>query len=164
MFVVPVARRSAHPIDRLFDSSFERFVSSLVRTEPAARQPALDLSEAESHYTAQLDLPGVAKADLKITIDGRRVSIETQAQASPAQKASPATEAATAPEAAATAPTPAAPAERLVHRERRQPHYARSFSLPVELDATASQARLEDGVLTLTLVKRAPTEKRITVA
>lgn len=162
MFVVPVARRSAHPIDRLFDSSFERFVSGLARTEPAARQPALDLSEAEGHYTAQLDLPGVAKADLKITIDGRRVSIETQPQAAPAPAARPAADAAPAPEATASAPT--APAERLVHRERRQPHYARSFSLPVELDAAASQARLENGVLTLTLVKRAPTEKRITVA
>lgn len=152
MFVVPVSRRSSHSIDRLFDSSFERFVSGLARPEPAPRVPALDLSEAEGHYTALLDLPGVAKADLKITIDGRRVSLETQPAAPQA-----------APEAAAPQAT-AAPAERLVHRERRQPSFARSFTLPVELDAGASQARLEDGVLTLTLVKRAPTEKRINVA
>jgi HSP20 family protein len=158
MFVVPVSRRSAHPIDRLFDSGFERFVSSLARTEQTPRSPALDLSEADGHYTAQLDLPGVAKADLKITIDGRRVSIETQAAAAVA------TAKADAPAQPATEATVAAPAERLVHRERGQATYARSFALPVELDAAASQARLQDGVLVLTLVKRAPTEKRITVA
>ena len=42
------------------------------------RSPALDVSESERAYTVKLDLPGVAKEDVKIAIDGRRVSVEAQ--------------------------------------------------------------------------------------
>jgi HSP20 family protein len=43
---------------------------------------------------------------------------------------------------------------RLLYRERRAARYARSFSLPVEIDPGQSQARFENGVLTLDLGKR----------
>ncbi|HSI59903.1 MAG TPA: Hsp20/alpha crystallin family protein [Ideonella sp.] len=155
MFVVPVARRPSAAY-RLLDSSFERFVNSVAQSTPSTRSPALDVSESDGHFTAVLDLPGVAKADVKIAIDGRKVSIEAQAPVAE-QKAD-------APAAEAPAAEAAAPAARAIHRERQAASYARSFVLPVELDQATSQARLEDGVLTLTLVKRAPTATRLTVA
>jgi len=34
--------------------------------------------------------------------------------------------------------------------------YARTVSLPAEVDQTASQAKFENGVLTLTLAKKVP--------
>jgi HSP20 family protein len=43
---------------------------------------------------------------------------------------------------------------RLLYRERRATRYARSFALPQEIDQGASEARFENGVLTLNLVKR----------
>jgi HSP20 family protein len=44
--------------------------------------------------------------------------------------------------------------ERVVYRERSVSSYARTFTLPLEVDQTEAGARLEHGVLTLTLPKR----------
>jgi HSP20 family protein len=97
-----------------------------------ARTPALDIAEDDKAYSVTVDMPGVAKEAVKVRVEGRRVHIETAN-----------------PEAAA--PTDGS---RVLYRERRAASYARSFSLPAEIDQTQSQARFENGVLTLTLVKR----------
>lgn len=142
MFVMPVTRTHRHAynghardlgrtFDRLFDGSVER-VFAAAASDHVTRQPALDLRETEQTYSVQLDMPGVAKEDVKVTIDGKRISIE----------------------ASSPADAPAAEGERLLVRERSRTAYARSFTLPVEVDESASQARLENGVLSLTLTKK----------
>ena len=152
MFVVPIARRSVayvHPFDRLLDGRLERaytaasdFASSAASTAASVRTPALDVIDNDTSYVAVLDMPGVAKADVKITVIGRRVTV----QAEPAK-------ADDAPDAA-----------NLIHRERAAPSYARSFVLPADVEQADTQARLEQGVLTLTLPKRAArNEAHITV-
>jgi HSP20 family protein len=97
----------------------------------AARTPALDVSEDDKGYRVTVDMPGVAKEAVKVRVEGRRVSIETATE-----------------EAAPT------DGSRLLYRERRAARYARSFSLPAEIDQGQSEARFENGVLTLNLVKR----------
>ena len=135
MFVVPVSRRSttyAHPLSHLLQDRLERAFSA--PTECAAitaRTPALDVSDNDADYVAVLDMPGVAKEDVKITVDGRRITVQAERGA-----------AAGADDGA-----------RLIHRERAAPAYARSFVLPVDVEQAATQARLEHGVLTLTLPK-----------
>jgi HSP20 family protein len=42
----------------------------------------------------------------------------------------------------------------VVYRERAVTRYSRSFSLPVEVDQQTALAKLDHGVLTLTLPKR----------
>lgn len=98
----------------------------------AARTPALDISEDDKAYHVTVDMPGVAKEAVKVRVEGRRVQIETAT-------------------AEAAAPTDGS---RVLYRERRAASYARSFSLPTGIDQTQSQARFENGVLTLNLVKR----------
>ena len=97
-----------------------------------ARTPALDVSEDDKAYSVTVDMPGVAKEAVKVRVEGRRVHIETAS-------------------AEAAAPTDGS---RVLYRERRAASYARSFSLPAEIDQAQSQARFDNGVLTLTLVKR----------
>ena len=97
-----------------------------------ARTPALDISEDDKAYSVTVDMPGVAKEAVKVRVEGRRVHIETAT-------------------AEAAAPTDGS---RVLYRERRAASYARSFSLPAEIDQSQSQARFENGVLTLNLVKR----------
>lgn len=97
------------------------------------RTPALDVSEDDKGYHVTVDMPGVAKEAVKVRIEGRRVQVETVA-----------TEAAGPSDGS-----------RLVYRERRAARYARSFSLPQDIDSSASEARFENGVLTLNLAKRA---------
>lgn len=140
MFVVPYVRpvhRLAAPqiaryLDRFFDDAFERVDS---------RTPALDVSETDTTYTLAFDVPGVTREQLKVTAEGRRVSIQTVDATEPAASAD------AAPQADATRP---------LYRERRSVHYARTVSLPAEVDQANSSAKFENGVLTLTLAKKVP--------
>jgi HSP20 family protein len=122
--VAPVSLSRA--IDHLFN---ERYASE------ESRVPALDVAENDTSYMLSFDLPGLTKEQLKVTVQGRRVSIE----------------------AAATANADAKEGERVLYRERSAAKYARTVSLPAEVDESTSSAKFENGVLTLTLAKKVPT-------
>jgi HSP20 family protein len=151
MFLVPVSRHASEltrGFDRLFDDTFERFFGLAPQADSnqgqgASRSPALDVTESERAFTVHLDVPGVAKEDVKIAIDGRRVTVEGQTRKDEEKKEG----------------------ERVVYRERSASSFSRSFSLPLEIDQAESQAKLDNGVLTLTLAKRgATTAAQLTVS
>src|SRR5690349_22991051 len=85
---------------------------------PATRTPALDVSETDTHYLLAFDVPGVARDQLKVTAEGRRVTIETLD---------------------ATAKTE--DTAKVLYRERTTAKYARTVSLPAEVDQANSQAK-----------------------
>lgn len=124
------ASRAAY-YPRVFAAVPHRAAAAAAPRTDGVRVPALDVVEADAGYTATLDMPGIAKEQFSVSIEGRRVDVSTKAtpQADPAADAS--------------------------SPERGAPRYARSFVLPAELEAGAAQARLANGVLTLTLPKRA---------
>ncbi len=128
MFIVPVARDQRH-LSRLLDDTLERF---FVTPEAATRSPALDLADTGSAYSVRLEIPGVAKEDVKISVEGRQVSVQASNTRSDEKKEG----------------------ERVVYRERAVVRYARTFTLPVEVAQGEAAAALEHGVLTLTLPKR----------
>ena len=159
MFIVPVSRRAAvraRHFDRLFDTAFDQLFTQPTADAAPVRRPAIDVSESDRGYVVTLDVPGVTREDVKVSIDGRRVSIVAEARA--AQVADDTT--AEAPAADAAAPQAAG---QVILRERAFASYARSFTLQSEIDQSASQARLENGVLTLTLTKRNASETQLTV-
>ena len=107
-----------------------------------ATRPTLDVTETEAGYKVAIDLPGVAKEDVKITIEGRQVSVSAATQRDDVRKEG----------------------ERVLYRERSTSSFARSFTLPQEVDQDSSQARLDNGVLTLNLARRRlATGKQLTV-
>ena len=157
MFVLPLSRAASRSVtapqfnrivDRLFDESFDRFFGGAANGSPA-RTPALDVSETDAAYTVSFDVPGVSREQLKVSIEGRRVSIES-VEAAKLDDSEKATEAAPIDAPKASAPRP-------LYRERSTARYARTVSLPAEVDQAASQAKFENGVLTLTLAKKVAT-------
>jgi HSP20 family protein len=143
----PLTTKSSNDLtrsfERLFDDTFERFFGLAPRAEGGARTPLLDVAESDKAYTVKLDLPGVEKSDVKVHIDGRRVSIEAESKKDEEKKEG----------------------DRVVYRERSVSSYARSFTLPQDVNEAESSAKLEHGVLTLTLAKKqAAPASRITVA
>jgi len=96
------------------------------RPEPALLPP-VDIAEDAGGITLTADLPGVDQADLSIGIDGRTLTLD--------------------------APLRLGEANSLVsvYAEVRANRYRRSFELSSELDTTAVDASLKDGVLTLRL-------------
>ena len=132
-------RQFDRAIERLFDEPTDRVVGGGAKAQTPARTPAMDVAESDTTYTVVLDVPGVSREQLKVTIEGRRLSVETADAAETVEKAA------------------TKEGERALYRERGAARYARTVSLPAEVDQATSQAKVENGVLTLTLVKKVPT-------
>lgn len=141
MFIVPISRRGTE-LSRLFDETFDRFFQGQPTLAGDVQSPALDVVETAQGWTLTLDLPGVAKEDVKVSIEGRQVAIEAQARGEESVREG----------------------DRIVLQERRSGRWARSLTLPAELDQTASSAKMDRGVLTLTLARRgAPGATHLTI-
>ena len=139
MFVLPLPRSASRAtFSRVADDSFDRFFSNAVAAA-SSRSPALDVSETDTAYTVSFDVPGVSREQLKVSVEGRKVSIETVDVAKPFD---------------APVEAPKVDAPRSLYRERSTARYARTVSLPAEVDQSASQAKFENGVLILTLAKK----------
>lgn len=138
----PALRRVAqNPVaGRLLEGALDESLARLL-TAPnggtAARSPRMDVSETDTAYSVLFDMPGVGKAQLKVAVEGRKLTVQTLDVAAAAESAGD-----------------AAPASRALYRERSAVNYARTVSLPTEVDAASAQASLTDGVLTLVLNKR----------
>ena len=78
MFLVPIPRTSDWVRSFLFDDSFDRLFANASTQSALPRSPALDVAESDQAYTVTLDLPGVAKDDVKVSIEGRRVQVQAQ--------------------------------------------------------------------------------------
>jgi HSP20 family protein len=131
---------------RMVESMFHDFFAPLAHnagwSDEGLAMPRLDVSETEKTFEVQAELPGVKKEDIKVSIDGQRVTIEGECQQANEQRQG----------------------EQVVYSERSTRRYQRSFTLPSEVDDASAQARLENGILMLTLPKRQGTEaKRITI-
>ena len=94
--------------------------------------PALNVWEDEDGYFVEAELPGVREEDLEITVsDGSTLTIEGERK------------------------TRGTDAEKYRYRERGTGKFKRTIELPDELDSDAVNASLVDGVLTITLPRRA---------
>lgn len=115
------------PSLRALDRRLERFMQQASASSAPAVKTEGDTAQADDKaYSLSLDLPGVAKDQVDIRIEGNQVSIETKPEAS-----------------------------------RR---YSTAYEFASEIDASASEAKLENGVLTLKLVKLAPVSKALSLA
>ena len=109
---------------------------------PAVERALMDVVDKGDHFEVKVDMPGVKKDDIEVSIEGNRVAIRAETQTTKEEKEG----------------------ERVLHTERFAALYARTFELPADVSEAGAEARYEDGVLTLTLPKRAPgTSKKLTI-
>lgn len=101
----------------------------------------LDVTETDKGYLVKAELPGVAKENLRVHVDGNYVAISALARQ--ARKASRKHD-----------------GERTLLHEMRDGDRSRDFTLPQEVDDKAAEAHLENGVLSLKLPKRVPAASR----
>lgn len=129
------------PFGSIEDFLREFPMSSALRSTDAGRAIRLDVSETGQAYTVKADMPGFKKEDIKVSIDGNRVSINATMQEQKDEN---------------TGGT--------LYSERVSGSQYRSFSLPQDVDDTKTEAKYQDGVLLLILPKKADTaHKQITV-
>jgi HSP20 family protein len=119
-------------IDDLFRGFFVR--PALLEGQPQM-QIKMDLKEDDKAYTVHADIPGVKKEDIQVSIDGNRVSISAESKIEKEEKEG----------------------EKVLRSERYCGKVARSFTLLHDVDEAQAQAKYSDGVLELTLPKKAGT-------
>jgi len=101
-------------------ASFDRFIDSVMKS-----QSVPSIEQDEKSYKLQIDVPGVPREQLNISIEGQVVRIKTTEQA--------------------------------------KRNYSVGYELPEEIDPSSSIAKLEDGVLYLTLTKKTPVNQATTL-
>jgi HSP20 family protein len=135
----------ADALPRLFKGFFDE-PSTARSTRRASVGFAVDVLEDDTTYTLVGNLPGFSKDDIKIEIDGNQVSIRADSLSVPAK-----TPHETSGQAAQSTSEAHA---KVLRNERYSGAFSRGFSLPVDIDDAHSQAKYENGVLTLTLPKK----------
>ena len=129
------------PFDDLFRGFFVRPVDIGNNT---AQTPAIkmDVREIGDAYQVHAELPGVKKEDIHVTIDGNLVSISAEVKQEKEVK----------------------DGERVLRSERYFGKVSRSFQLAQDIDDSKAVAKFNEGVLELTLPKRAATaSKRLAI-
>jgi HSP20 family protein len=116
-----------------FDEMF-RLPRTVLRGMPEEPQIRMDVTEDDKGYLVKAEIPGVRKEDIKVAIDGNRVSIEAEVRKEKEEKKD----------------------ETVIRSERYYGKQYRGFTLAQEIDQAKADATYESGVLSLTLPKRAP--------
>jgi len=128
------------PFNELVDDLFKGFLVRPVSYEGRGELPRLkvDVAEKNGAYTVTAELPGVKKDDIHVTIDGPQVTLaaELKREREISQD------------------------ERVLHTERVFGKVSRSFTLPQEVDESRAEAKFRDGVLELTLPKKAAANRK----
>jgi HSP20 family protein len=121
-------------VNRLFESSFSRRRDHSTLTSWA---PAVDIFETENELVVKADLPEVHEKDIDVRVENNMLTVRGE------RKFEEKTE-----------------KENYLRVERTYGTFSRSFSLPNTVNNEAIQAHYNNGVLTITLPKRAESKPK----
>jgi len=128
-------------LDGLFN---EFFRPAFVWQDGAPAQPLpirVDVKETAEAYTVYAELPGLKKDEIAVEIEGNEVTISAETRREAARDG-----------------------EKFLRLERTFGKTARRFALPQDLDEARAVAKFTDGVLELTLPKKAAvTGRKLTI-
>lgn len=127
MIFAPMIPRAAYVHQpRRADLALQRFLMDALANPAPASAAGCTVTQDDKTTTLALDVPGLARDQLQISIEGNTVSVQS------------------------------------VEGAPRKLH--RAWELAQEVDASASRATLENGVLTLTLARVEPASKATRLA
>lgn len=129
------------PLDDLFRGFFVRpvdFGSGAATTATEVPQMRVDVKENTDGYEVHAELPGMKKEDIHVHIDGPVLSISAERKQEKEVR----------------------DGERVLRTERYFGKVSRSFQLGQDIDEAKAVAKFTDGVLELTLPKKAEAQAR----
>lgn len=125
---------SYDPYRELNDLSRRLFGQLETRRAPTVAALPIDVREDDERFVLEADVPGLTPADIEIVVAPERLTIKGTRKGAEDGKS--------------------------LHRERTAFTVERTLALPRGLDLEGATAKLEAGVLTLTLPKRAADRPR----
>lgn len=120
------------PFADVFPELFRGMMNPRAGSPAQALEIRIDVKETPAEFTVQAEMPGVARDDIQVQIDGNRVSISAEVKREATQKEG----------------------ERVLRSERYYGNLSRSFALSADIDDERAAARFDNGVLTLSLPKK----------
>ena len=127
-----------------FDDMFRGFFVRPVDMDVPVSSPSIkmDVTEQPKAFLVHAELPGVKKEDIHVHIEGNQISISAEIKQEKETREG----------------------DRVLRAERYFGHVSRSFQLSQDIDDTQAIAKFADGVLELTLPKKAAgASKRLTI-
>lgn len=131
-----------------FMDSVDDFFSGFfrpVRSDEAIQAPQIrvDVNEQENAFVVKADIPGIRKEDINVSVNGNSLTISAELQKEKDEKVD----------------------GKVLRSERYYGVATRSMSFGTDVDAATAKAKYENGVLELTLPKRASqqTTRRLTI-
>jgi HSP20 family protein len=112
-----------------YESPFRNLLESHMRWDE--RMGSIDFEKTEKEYTVLVDVPGLTKEDIKVDIDGGVMTVS--AERKPREKKE---------------------GVEYLASERSYRRFSRSFSLPEDVDLEKTDAKVENGVLTMTIGRK----------
>ena len=120
------------PFQDFMPELFRRLAQPIGFPADAPGDIRIDVTENDKDYEVKAEIPGARKDDIRVSVERNVVSISAEVKKESEKKSG----------------------GRWLVRERTYGSTSRAFSLPHEIDDKAVVAKLEDGVLKLTLPKR----------
>jgi HSP20 family protein len=130
-----LAKFNRNLISDFFDDTAASSLGYFIRPLHGSGTPTnfkVDIKESETDYLLHAELPGLQKENIQVTIDEGSVTIAAEIKQHDQQTKD----------------------EKVIHSERYYGAVSRSFQLPVTIDQAVSEAKYENGVLELKLVKK----------
>ena len=130
-------------LDNLLEGFFRPLRRRSENSAAAGAVPAMDVTERENEYVIRMDMPGVSREDIDITLAEGVLTVSGEVKRQHEEKAG----------------------DRLIREERCYGKLSRSVRLGSHIDDKKVSASYKDGVLELTLPKAEEMKpKKITIA
>lgn len=121
-----------------FNSLFDdTFFNDFFRPEPYSHKgtgdkvPAIDVHDGDEQYLVRVDLPGINKEDIQVTLDKGVLSVSAETKKENKEEKD----------------------GKLIRQERHYGKFVRSLSVGADVDPAGIKANFDNGVLNLTLPK-----------
>lgn len=108
----------------------------------AFHTPKVDVKENKDNYSLEMDLPGKSEKDVNVELNGNVLTISSEHESKKDDENKDKKE-----------------GKWLIH-ERSYSKFSRSFTLPDDVDAAKLSANVKNGVLTVTMPRKALTEAK----
>ena len=120
-----------------FQDDLERLFSTVKENSSSQWEPSLDIFEEKDNYVVKVELPGVSKEEVALSLEKGTLTISGERKAETTNESS-----------------------ELYYRERNHGRFERSINLPESVTADKVTAQFKDGVLTVTLPKNEAAKPR----
>lgn len=128
-----------HLMNSFFNDSFDRNISLLSQSgknellDVSFKTPVTDIYETEKEVVAKIEIPGIKKENIKLEVKNGIIYLKAEHKYEKEDKNE----------------------EKGFHRiERSYSGFARSFSIPSEIDENKVKAELKDGILEIHMPKK----------